>query len=57
MQCAAGALAPVVKRPGHEADHSYPSSAEVKNARSYTSTPQYVFKAWFEDEFTIFAFT
>jgi len=26
-----------------EADHSPPSSAEVKNAWSYTSTPQYVF--------------
>jgi hypothetical protein len=28
-----------VKRPGHEADHSLPFSAEVKNAWSYTSTP------------------
>jgi hypothetical protein len=28
-----------VKRPGREADHSPPSSAEVKNAWSYTSTP------------------
>jgi hypothetical protein len=28
-----------VKRPGSEADHSPPSSAEVKNAWSYTSTP------------------
>jgi hypothetical protein len=27
------------KRPGREADHSPPSSAEVKNAWSYTSTP------------------
>jgi hypothetical protein len=26
-------------RPGNEADHSPPSSAEVKNAWSYTSTP------------------
>jgi hypothetical protein len=34
-----------VKRPGREADHSPPSSAEVKNAWSYTSTPQYVFMA------------
>jgi hypothetical protein len=33
-------------RPGGEADHSPPSSAEVKNAWSYTSTPQYVFMAW-----------
>jgi hypothetical protein len=29
---------PGVKRPGREADHSPPSSAEVKNAWSYTST-------------------
>jgi hypothetical protein len=35
-----------VKRPGREADHSPPSSAEVKYAWSYTSTPQYVFMAW-----------
>jgi hypothetical protein len=31
---------------GGEADHSPPSSAELKNAWSYTSTPQYVFIAW-----------
>jgi hypothetical protein len=35
-----------VKRPGREADHSPPSSGEIKNAWSYTSTPQYVFTAW-----------
>jgi hypothetical protein len=29
---------PGVKRPGREADHSPQSSAEVKNAWSYTST-------------------
>jgi hypothetical protein len=28
-----------VKRPGREADHSRPSSAEVKNTWIYTSTP------------------
>jgi hypothetical protein len=27
-----------LKRPGHEADHSPPSSAKVKNVWSYTST-------------------
>jgi hypothetical protein len=37
---------PGVKRPAREADHSPPSSAEVKNAWSYNSTPQYVFIAW-----------
>jgi hypothetical protein len=41
-----GALSLGVKRPGHEADRSPPSSAELKNAWSYTSTPQYVFIAW-----------
>jgi hypothetical protein len=35
-----------VKRPGRESDHSPPSSAEVKNAWSYISTPQYAFMAW-----------
>jgi hypothetical protein len=34
------------KAAGREADHSPPSSAEVKNAWSYPSTPQYVFTAW-----------
>jgi hypothetical protein len=35
-----------IKQPEHEAYHSPPSSAVVKNAWSYTSTPQYVFMAW-----------
>jgi len=35
-----------IKRTGREADHSPPSSAKVKNAWSYTFTPQYVFMAW-----------
>jgi hypothetical protein len=30
---------PGVKRPGREADHSSPSSAEVKECVEYTSTP------------------
>jgi hypothetical protein len=34
-----GALSLGVKSPGREADHLHPSSAEVKNAWSYTSTP------------------
>jgi hypothetical protein len=41
-----GAVSPFVKQPGREADHSPPSSAEVKNVWSYTSTPQHVFMAW-----------
>jgi hypothetical protein len=32
--------------PGGRADPSPPSSAEVKNAWSYTSNPQYIFMAW-----------
>jgi hypothetical protein len=34
-----GTLSLGVKRPRREADHSPPSSAEVKNEWSYTSTP------------------
>jgi len=34
-----GALSQGVKQLGHEADHSPPSSAEVKNMWSYTSVP------------------
>jgi len=41
-----GALSLVVKRPRCEADHSPPSSVEVKNAWSYTLTPIYAFMAW-----------
>jgi hypothetical protein len=38
MQWVPGALSLGVKRPGREADHSTPSSAEV-NEWGYTSTP------------------
>jgi hypothetical protein len=34
-----------VKRPGREADHSPPASAEIKKTWIYTSTPPYVFMA------------
>jgi len=34
-----GAFFSEIKRPDREADHPPPSSAEVKNAWSYTSTP------------------
>jgi hypothetical protein len=48
---------PGVKRPVREADHLPTSSAEVKNAWSYTSAPQYVFMAWclvkHRDNFTL----
>jgi hypothetical protein len=46
IQWVPGALSLGVKRPVREADHSPLSSAEVKNAWSHTSTPQYVFMAW-----------
>jgi hypothetical protein len=39
------ALSPGVKRPGHEAEHSPPTSAEVKKTWIYTSTPPYAFMA------------
>jgi hypothetical protein len=46
IQWVPGALSLGVKRPGREADHSPPSIVEVKNAWSYTTTPQYVFMEW-----------
>jgi hypothetical protein len=45
IQWVRGSLSLGVKRPGRLADHSRPSSAEVKNSRC-TSTPQYVFMEW-----------
>jgi len=35
-----GVISLGVKRPGRETNHSPPSSAEIKNARCYTSTPE-----------------
>jgi hypothetical protein len=35
-----------VKRPVRKANHSFPSSAEVKNAWSYSCTLPYIFIAW-----------
>jgi hypothetical protein len=43
VQWVTGALSLGIKRQDREADHSPPSSAEVKNGWSYTSTPQYAF--------------
>jgi hypothetical protein len=40
------ALSLGMKQPGREADHSPPSSAEDKNAWSYTPLLQYAFMAW-----------
>jgi hypothetical protein len=40
-----GTFSPMLKRPGREADHSSPYSAEDKNAESYTYIPPYVLMA------------
>jgi hypothetical protein len=62
IQWLPGALSLGVKRAGREADHSPPSSAEVKEWVELYSTPQYAFMAWclvkHRDNFTFtFAFT
>jgi hypothetical protein len=47
------ALSLRVKRPGRKADHSPPSSAEVKewvDEWSYIFTPQHIFMAWCLDK-------
>jgi hypothetical protein len=41
-----GVCFPKGKPVGREADHSPPSTAEVKSAWRYSSTPPYVFMAW-----------
>jgi hypothetical protein len=43
MQWVLGALSPGVKRPEREADHSPPTSAEIKRMWTYTSTTPYTF--------------
>jgi hypothetical protein len=45
IQLILGALSPWVKRPVREADHSLPTSAEVKKTWICTSTPPYAFMA------------
>jgi hypothetical protein len=45
-------LSAIVRQPEREADHSSPSNAEVDDG-NYTSTPTYVFIAWYGDNFTI----
>jgi hypothetical protein len=46
IQWVTGALSLGIKQLGHEADHSPPSSAKIKNVWSYTCTPQYIFMVW-----------
>jgi hypothetical protein len=41
------ALSPRVKWPGLVAGDSLPSTTEVKNMWSYTSTPPYILMVWF----------
>jgi hypothetical protein len=47
-------FSPGTKRPRREADHSLPSSAEVKDVLGYTSTSPYVFmsRCLSTDDFT-----
>jgi hypothetical protein len=45
MQWVTGGFSPGLKRQGREVDHLPPASDEVKNTRSYTSTPPYAFMA------------
>jgi hypothetical protein len=45
IQWVVGTLSLGVKRQGREADHSPPSSIEVKKMWIYTSTPPYAFMA------------
>jgi hypothetical protein len=40
-----GDVSPGVKQLGHEADHSLPSNAEVKNIWILITTPPYIFMA------------
>jgi hypothetical protein len=42
--CTGGSFT-VVKRPGRDAEHSLPASAEIKKMWIYTSTPPYAFMA------------
>jgi hypothetical protein len=41
---APGTLSPTVKYPGHKADDSYPSNANINNKCWYSSTALYAFK-------------
>jgi hypothetical protein len=45
IQWVPGALSPEVKRPGREADHLPPTSAEIKKMWIYTSIPPYTLMA------------
>jgi hypothetical protein len=63
IQWVPGVLYLGVRRPGREADHSPPTSAEVENAWRYIPIPQYDFLAWYSvkkkhrDNFTFTFYT
>jgi hypothetical protein len=46
IQWVPGTLSLGVKLPGREADHSFPSSAEVKMCGVIPTLPQYAFMTW-----------
>jgi hypothetical protein len=46
IQRVPGNLSPELKQPGREADHSPPTSVQVKKSWTYTFIPPYVFMAW-----------
>jgi hypothetical protein len=48
---------PEVKQPGHEVDHSPPSSVEVKNEWSYASAPPLFLQAVKRGKFTFNSLT
>jgi hypothetical protein len=60
IQWILASLSPEIKWLGHEVDLSSPSSAKVRNVWGYTSTPPYIFMAWYlvmhRDNF-VFTFT
>jgi hypothetical protein len=47
VQWVLGSSPQQVERPGHEADHLLPSSTNVKNMHSYTSTSPHIINVWY----------
>jgi hypothetical protein len=54
IQCVSGTLSPGLKQPGREADHTPPSTAEVKNERGYASAPPAVLHDVYRNNCTSF---
>ena len=57
IQFLLGSLSLGEKLPGHEGDHSPPSSVEVKNEWSYVATSHVCLNAWHGANFTFYRFT